>query len=116
MGKDEKSIKQRVGKRWRESVDKIKEYEIIEGEEEDYREFIPSITFGVDYREYQEAGKLKQKLLKKYKGKILEEVIEGDELKTKYVDKIILTFFPDFWSGILYLPIFIGGNGKRRGE
>ena len=31
MGKDEKSIKQRVGKRWRESVDKIKEYEIIGG-------------------------------------------------------------------------------------
>ena len=65
----------------------------------------------MDYREYQEAGKLKQKLLKKYKGKILEEVIEGDELKTKYVDKIILTFF--LISGILYLPIFIGGNGKR---
>ena len=68
MGKDEKKHKtkfDRVGKRWRESVDKIKEYEIIEGEEEDYKEFIPSITFGVDYREYQEAEKLKTEAAEK---------------------------------------------------
>jgi len=86
MVKDEEKHKtkfDRVGKRWRESVDKIKEYEIIEGEEEDYRKFIPSITFGVGYREYQEAEKLKRKLLKKYKGKKLEDIIEGDEFKTK---------------------------------
>lgn len=86
MVKDEEKHKtkfDRIGKRWRESVDKVKEYEIIEGEEEDYGEFISAITFGVDYREYQEAEKLKQRLLKKYKGKKLEEVIEGEEINTK---------------------------------
>jgi len=56
----------RISRRWRERVDVVKEYEIIAGEEEDYGEFIPTITSGVDYREYQEAEKLKQKLLKKY--------------------------------------------------
>ncbi len=56
----------RIGKRWRESVDKVKEYEIIEGEEEGYGEFIPSITFGVDHQECQRAEKLKQRLLRKY--------------------------------------------------
>jgi len=73
----------RIGKRWRESVDRVKEYEIIEGKEEDHREFIPSIAFGIDYQEYQRAEKLKRRLLKKHKGETLEDVVEGDELKTK---------------------------------
>jgi len=73
----------RIGKRWRESVDKVKEYEIIESEEEVPEGFIPSISFGIDYQEYQEVEKLKQRLLKKYKGKKLEVVIEGNEFKTK---------------------------------
>ncbi len=86
MVKDEEKHKttfDRIGKRWRESVDKVKEYEIIEGEEEGYGEFIPSITFGVDHQECQRAEKLKQRLLKKYKGKKLEDVIGGEEFKTK---------------------------------
>lgn len=86
MVKDEEKHKtkfDRVGKRWRESVDRVKEYEIIEGEEEDYGEFIPSISFGIDDKEYREAEKLKRRLLKKYKGKKLEDVIEGKEFKTK---------------------------------
>jgi len=73
----------RLGKRWRESVDKVKEYKIIEDEEEEYREFIPFITSGIDYREYQRAEKLKQRLMEKYKGKTLEDIIECNELKTK---------------------------------
>jgi len=61
----------RIGKRWRESIDKVKEYEIVEDEEEDNEEF-----------ECEEAEKLKHRLLKKYKGKKLEDVIEGKKLKT----------------------------------
>lgn len=85
MVKDEKTQNniERIGKRWRESVDKVKEYEIIKREGEDYGEFIPSITFGIDYQEYREAEKLKKRLLKKYKGKTLEDVIAGNEFKTK---------------------------------
>lgn len=86
MVKDEEKRKttfDRVSKKWRESVDKIKEYEIVEGEEEISEGFVPSILFGIDYQEYQEAEKLKQRLLKKYKGKTLEDVIEGKELNTK---------------------------------
>ena len=86
MVKDEEKRKttfDRIGKRWRESVDKVKEYEIIESEEEVSEEFIPPILFGIDHREYEEAEKLKQRLLKKYKGKTLEDVVEGKELNTK---------------------------------
>ncbi len=83
MVKDEEKRKttfHRISKKWRESVDKVKEYEVVEGEEKISEEFIP---FGIDYQEYQEAEKLKQRLLKKYKGKTLEDVIEGKELNTK---------------------------------
>lgn len=103
-GKKRRTIFNRIGKRWRESVDKVKEYEIVEGEEKVFEEFITSIPFGIDYREYQEAEKLKQKLLRKYKGKEIEAVIEGKEFKTKKgicyhienIDKISLkTINPD---------------------
>jgi len=42
------------------------------------------------------------------KNPMIEEDVKN---ATKYVDKINLIFF--LISGILYLPIFIGGNGKR---
>jgi uncharacterized protein YprB with RNaseH-like and TPR domain len=65
--------------------DKIKEYEVAEEKgkevEENYRKFI-SILLGSNSREYQEAEKLKQKLIEKYEGMKLEDVIEGEELKT----------------------------------
>jgi len=87
MTRDDKKRKttlDRIGKRWRESVDKVKEYEIIEEEEEEIsEEFMPSFFFGVDYREYQEAQKLKHRLMKKYKGKALNDVIAGEEFNTK---------------------------------
>lgn len=82
MVKDEEKRKitlDRIGKRWRESVDKVKEYELIEDEEVS-EEFVPT---GVAYQEYKEAHKLKQRLMKKYEGKMLEDVIRGEELKTK---------------------------------
>ena len=70
----------------RKTPDKIKEYEVAEEEgkevEENYGKFIPSILLGSNSREYQEAEKLKQKLVEKYEGMKLEDVIEGEELKT----------------------------------
>jgi uncharacterized protein YprB with RNaseH-like and TPR domain len=70
----------------RKTPDKIKEYEVAEEEgkevEENYKKFLLSILLGSNFREYQEAEKLKQKLVEKYKGMKLEDVIEGDELKT----------------------------------
>jgi uncharacterized protein YprB with RNaseH-like and TPR domain len=76
----------RIVKRLKEISDKIKEYEVTEEEgkekEEGYRKFIPSIPLVIDSREYQEAEKLKQKLVEKYEGMKLEDVIEGEELKT----------------------------------
>ncbi len=84
-GKKRRTTFNTIGKRWRENVDKVKEYKIVEDEEEVSEEFIPSIpfAFGIDYKEYQEAEKLQGRLLKKYKGKELEDVIEGKEFKTK---------------------------------
>lgn len=73
----------RISRRWRERVDEVKEYEIFEEPEDITAEFMPMIPFGVDFREYQEAEKLKQRLLKKYEDNVLEDVIVGDELATK---------------------------------
>lgn len=85
--KKRKTIFDRIGKRWRERVDKIKEYEIIEEEgveeEETEKEFVSFFPSGVGYQEYQKAQRLKEKLLEKYKGKALEDVIEGEDFKTE---------------------------------
>lgn len=78
----DKTTFDRIGKRWRESVGKVKEYEIIEEDEID-KEFTPFLPFGIDYQECRKAERLKQKLLTKYKGKTLEDVIKGKELNTK---------------------------------
>lgn len=69
----------KIGKRWRESVDKVREYEVIK-ERRIETGFIPSFILDT---EYQKAQSLKQRLLRKYNGKSLEEVIKGEELKTK---------------------------------
>ncbi|HOB16942.1 MAG TPA: ribonuclease H-like domain-containing protein [Defluviitoga sp.] len=73
----------RIVKRLRESLDKAKEYEIIEGDVKACGEFITSIPRDFDYQENQETERLKQRLLKKYKGKKLEDIIEGKEFKTE---------------------------------
>ncbi len=80
--RNRKTILDRIGKKWRESVGKVKEYEVIKKEETD-KEFTPFCPSGVDSQEYLKAEKLKKRLLKKYKGKALEDVIEGREFKTK---------------------------------
>lgn len=77
---EHKALFERIGRRWRERVDKAKEYEIIETEEVVDKGVMPSLLFE---DEYQEAQKLKQKLLTEYEGKRLEEVVDGQELKTE---------------------------------
>jgi len=75
-----KDVFGRIGKRWRKSIDRIKEYEIREDEQAIDREFVPSFLFSL---EYQKAQELKKRLLEKYKGVLLEEAIQGERLKTE---------------------------------
>jgi len=77
---EDKAIFHKIGKRWRESIDKVKEYEIREEEEALDRGFIPSFLFSL---EYQKAQELKRRLLEKYKGMLLEEAVRGERLKTE---------------------------------
>jgi len=77
---EDKAIFHKIGKRWRENIDKVKEYEVKEDEEALDRGFIPSFLFN---SEYQKAQELKRRLLEKYKGMLLEEVIEGERLRTE---------------------------------
>jgi hypothetical protein len=81
MKKSKEKTFERIGKRWKESVDRIREFEIIK-EEKAFEEFAPTLSFGVDYQEYEKAQKLKQRVLKECEGKELKDVIEGNELKT----------------------------------
>jgi len=118
---EHKAFFERIGKRWRERVDKAKEYEIIETEEAVDKGFIPSFLLG---NEYQEAQELKQKLLRKYEGKELEEVVDGKELETKngvcyYITsqgKINLTSFTPWKARETILADFklIYGIGEAR--
>lgn len=74
----ERIILDRIGEKLRESVDRVKEHEIIE---DDIR---PSHIFsGVLNQEYQKAQTLKQRLLKEYEGRLLEEVIDGEVIRTE---------------------------------
>lgn len=85
MEKDEKKsniTSDKIGKRWREFVDKAQEYEIIETEKDGYEEVIPATPFGILFQEYEKARKLKQRVLKRYKNKTLDDVFEGKKLKT----------------------------------
>jgi len=83
VGEDRGKILERVIRKLRKSVDGIKEYEITEDEEETAvtvdREFA---SYVLD-TQYQEAQKLKQKLLKRYNGKTLEDVVNGEEIRTE---------------------------------
>ncbi|MBU7029459.1 MAG: hypothetical protein HXS48_21165, partial [Theionarchaea archaeon] len=78
-GESYESLFERIGERLRERVDKVK-YDIVEDEKEELRNFF---SFGIINQEYQKAQELKQNLLNNYKGTSLEEVIDGEELKTK---------------------------------
>ena len=66
-----------VARGLRESASRSKGPELIESRE------AVSATYGVDHESYQEAEKLKQRLLKKYRGKTLDDITGGNELETE---------------------------------
>ncbi|MBE0433083.1 ribonuclease H-like domain-containing protein [candidate division WOR-3 bacterium] len=68
-----------IGSRWRKKIDKVKEYERITRENLDQAGFIP-IYMSPD--EYHEGILLKDRLLKRYKGKSFEEVFSGNIINT----------------------------------
>jgi len=73
----------RIGKRWRESVDRTKEYKVVESQYI-YEDERPT-GFGtgyVTYKEYDVAQRLKQKLLAAHQNASLEKTIPGEEIQT----------------------------------
>jgi len=77
--RESRAILDRIGERLRETVDNVKEQEITGDTIRPSHIFFPSIL----NKEYEKAQELKQKLLKEYEGIPLEEVINGEELKTE---------------------------------
>ena len=69
----------KIGKELKERVEKVKESEI----KENIMDWQTGIFRGVEYQEYKKAQELKQSLLNDYKGKLLEEVIDGEECITE---------------------------------
>ena len=68
----------KIGKELKERVEKVKESEM----KAITVDRCASIFRGVEYQEYRKAQELKQTLLKDYGGKLLEEVIKGEEFIT----------------------------------
>lgn len=80
MNKNNKNTFDSISKKWKEKLNKSTEYEVVKDElDVDFRAFIPST---VPYSEYREALRLKNELIKNFKGKSLEEVISGREIQT----------------------------------
>jgi uncharacterized protein len=72
-----------VGKRFREHLDRFKDYEIGKISEPSPPPVgYASRTF-VDIREYEAAQRLKRFLIQKYRGRALEEILPGEEIRTK---------------------------------
>ena len=65
-----------IGRKFRERVDVAKEYEITQEEPIIETQFIPSFILDSNYLEAQ---KLKKKLLEKYDGQKIEDVLSGEE-------------------------------------
>jgi hypothetical protein len=72
----------KVGKRLRENVDSVKEYDIFIPDREHFHGFGPTF-FNISDREYHTAQQLKLNLLRQYEGKTLEEALVGEEVITK---------------------------------
>jgi len=81
-GRDDTPSFSRIAERLRGKADGIREYEVVEAEPAEKPEFsMLSILLG---REYQEAMKLKKRLMRRYKGKALEEVIPGSAVSNDH--------------------------------
>src|SRR5512135_1454626 len=69
-----------IGRRLRESLERASDVVVVERDQT-----APARPFAaawVDYREYHEAQRLKSELLRRYRGKALEEVLPGEQVRT----------------------------------
>jgi uncharacterized protein YprB with RNaseH-like and TPR domain len=69
-----------IGRRLRESLERASDVVVIEQDQTMHSR--PLAAAWVDYREYHEAQRLKSELLRKYRGKVLEDVLPGEEVPT----------------------------------
>jgi uncharacterized protein YprB with RNaseH-like and TPR domain len=68
-----------IGKNFRSKIDTVKEYEIVEENEDIKNDFFYGMPFGLNYNDYINAQNLKKNLMEKYRDMELSEVIEGHE-------------------------------------
>ena len=68
-----------IGKSFRTKIDTVKEYEILEKNDEPSRDYFHGMPFGLNYNDYVNAQNLKSNLMDKYQDMQLSEVIEGSE-------------------------------------
>jgi len=68
-----------IGKSFRSKIDSVKEYEILEENEEIKDDYFYGMPFGLGYNEYLNAQKLKSSLITKYRDMQLSEAIKGNE-------------------------------------
>src|SRR5512137_125560 len=69
-----------IGRRLRESLERASDVVVIE-----HDQAMPARPFAaawVETREYHEAQRLKSELLRKYRGKALEDALPGEEVRT----------------------------------
>lgn len=68
-----------IGKSFRSKIDTVKDYEIVEDNEDIKNDFFYGMPFGLNYNDYATAQNLKKNLMEKYQDMELSEVIEGHE-------------------------------------
>jgi len=71
----------RISKRLKRRVGRTKEYKVIYDDADVTPGFAPAMSFGIDFLDFEEAKKLKRRLLRKYKGKTLDDIIGGKVLE-----------------------------------
>jgi len=69
-----------IGKDFRSKIDSVKEYEVLEENEDIKDNYFYGMPFGLGYNEYINAQNLKRSLLDKYQGMELSEAIKGAEI------------------------------------
>ncbi|MGE5843830.1 MAG: hypothetical protein ACM32K_02930, partial [Syntrophaceae bacterium] len=80
QGDTNKRMGGHIGRRLRESLERASDVVVVEREQT--APVRPFAAAWVDYREYHEAQRLKSELLRRYRGKALEEVLPGEEVRT----------------------------------
>ncbi|NYT04661.1 MAG: exonuclease, partial [Candidatus Methanofastidiosa archaeon] len=73
-----------IGKNFRSKIDTVKEYELVEENEDIKNDFFYGMPFGLNYNDYVNAQNLKAKLIDKYQDMQLSEVIQGSENDTEF--------------------------------